>query len=204
MSTPEVHQLLIDTVTREHDCVLQFDSAHKALKCWLWPKDYSGALIAPGRLPLRGDDFTGLVEAAMFERGDGEVVAMCATDNCGYLVCLGRIFEKGNMPTATYPKRDDGAVMPFRVFHQSEDTDNVLGQADMEDAELEDGVNMTLDSLFPAGRVLPRPVKYRALIGKLDSKVRPGVPESALKLLFVRCNKCGDVTTRQAFVYHTC
>ena len=36
MTTPALHQLLIDTVTHEHDCVLQFDSQRQVLKSWSW------------------------------------------------------------------------------------------------------------------------------------------------------------------------
>lgn len=106
------------------------------------PKDRSGALVTPEKLrehrtsynflgpccfcpALRGKNSTDFVEAAMFDRGDDEFVAMCPTDNCGYIgtsmiwditvswssqphsVFLGRIFEKGNMPTTTYPKRGE-------------------------------------------------------------------------------------------------
>ena len=36
MATPQVHQLLINTLTHEHNCVLQYDSEHQALISWLW------------------------------------------------------------------------------------------------------------------------------------------------------------------------
>ncbi|KAM5532500.1 hypothetical protein V8D89_013853 [Ganoderma adspersum] len=205
MATPEVHQLLIDTVTCEHNCVLQFDSEHQVLSTWLWPKDHSGALVALEKLrehrtsydflgpccfcpALRGKNSTNFVEAAMFDGGNDEFVAMCPTDNCSYVVFLGRIFEKG-----------DRAIRPPRVFHRSEDTENVFGRADVENIDLTD----SLPGLSPARRALPCSVKYRALLVKLDSIVQPGVPENTLSLLLAKCKKCGQVTTRCVFLHHT-
>ncbi|PIL33182.1 hypothetical protein GSI_04632 [Ganoderma sinense ZZ0214-1] len=107
------------------------------------PKEPSGTLVAPEDLrehrasrdflgpcclcpALTGENTRTFVEAAMYDRGDGEFVAMCATDDCGYLVFLGRIFQRGNMPTVTYTKREDGTLEPPRVYHQSEDVANVF------------------------------------------------------------------------------
>ena len=61
-----------------------------------------------------------------------------------------------------------------------------------------------LPGLSPAHRVLPHSIKYRALLVKLDSIVQPGVPQNTLSLLLVKCKKCGQVTTRRVFLYHTC
>ena len=36
MATAALHQVLVDTVTHEHDCVLQFDSQRQVLRSWLW------------------------------------------------------------------------------------------------------------------------------------------------------------------------
>ncbi|KAI1796704.1 hypothetical protein LXA43DRAFT_1057573 [Ganoderma leucocontextum] len=210
MAIAALHQILIDTVAHEHNCVLQFDSERQVLRSWLWPKEHSDALVAPENLrehrtshdflgpccfcpALPGENTVGFVETAMLDRGDGEFVAMCAADNCGYLVFLGRIFQRGNMPTVTYPKRGDGILEPPRVFHQSEDKDNVFR-----------GSHFQVSELSFARRVLPRPVKYHELLRKLDSRVQPGVPENAMKRLFVRCKKCDKVTTRRVFLYHAC
>ncbi|KAI1784129.1 hypothetical protein LXA43DRAFT_1101727 [Ganoderma leucocontextum] len=222
MAITALHQLLIDTVAHEHDCVLQFDSERQVLRSWLWPKEHSGALVAPENLrehrtshdflgpccfcpAFPGENTVGFVEAAMLDRGDGEFVAICPADNCGYLVFLGRIFQRGNMPTVTYLKRGDGTIKPPRVFHQSEDTDNVFERAHFQGSEVRFGiVDTALPAISPARRVLPRPVKYHELLRKLDSRVQPGVPENAMKLLFARCNKCNKVTTRRVFLYHAC
>ncbi|KAI1783654.1 hypothetical protein LXA43DRAFT_1102283 [Ganoderma leucocontextum] len=201
MAIPELHQLLVDTVTHEHECVLQFDSKRQALRSWLWPKEYSGALVAPEKLREHrtSHDFLGpgclcpalscentpsFVEAAMLDRGDSGFVAMCPTDSCGYLVSLGRIFERGNMPTATYPKRNDGTIEPPRVYHRSEDQDNIFGRADFEGYKLRgEGVDIALPIMAPTRRVLPRPIRYHELLHKLDSKVQPGISENAVKLV---------------------
>ncbi|KAI1786468.1 hypothetical protein LXA43DRAFT_1065044 [Ganoderma leucocontextum] len=153
MATADLHRLLIDTVTHEHDCVLQYDPERQALRSWLWPKDHAGALVAPENLrkhrtshdflgpgcfcPALSDENTpGFVEASMLDRGDSGFVAMCPTDNCGYVVFLGRIFRRGNMPMATYPKRAAGTLEPLRVYHQSEDQDNTFGRAHFNGCEL--------------------------------------------------------------------
>ncbi|KAM5534198.1 hypothetical protein V8D89_012105 [Ganoderma adspersum] len=215
MATPEVHQLLVDTVTHEHDCVLQYDSERQALRFWLWPREHSGAVVPPEKLcehrtshdflgpccfcPAMGcDDRKGFAEAAMFDRGGREFVALCPTDSCSYLVLLSRIFEKGRMPTATYRKRGDGTIEPPPVYHQSEDTKNVFRKVHFEGCELSD----TIPDMRPTCRVLPRPIGYSELLDKLDSRVRPGIAENTMKHLFVKCKRCGKVTTRRVFLYH--
>nr|VWP02190.1 Ubiquitin carboxyl-terminal hydrolase 7 [Ganoderma boninense] len=147
MATAQLHQLLIDTVSQEHNCVLQFDPERQVLSSWLWPNDHSGALVEPEKLrqyrasydflgpgcfcPAMSSEITSsFVEAAILDRGDGEFVAVCPTDSCGYLVFLGRIFDKGNVPSATFPERSDGTMEPPRVYHKSEDRDNVFERAD--------------------------------------------------------------------------
>ena len=66
------------------------------------PKKHSGALVAPKNLrdhrtthdfmgpccfcpALSSENTSDFVEAAIFDRGHSEFVAMCPTDNCGYL-----------------------------------------------------------------------------------------------------------------------
>ncbi|PIL33146.1 hypothetical protein GSI_04596 [Ganoderma sinense ZZ0214-1] len=150
METAELHLLLIETVTNERECVLQFDGERLALRSWLWPQERSGALIAPENLreyrsshnflgpgcfcpALSSMTTPGFVEAAILQRGNSGFVAMCSTDSCGYLVFLSRVFERANMPTATYRKRDVESIEPPRVYHLSEDQDNVFGKANVED-----------------------------------------------------------------------
>jgi hypothetical protein len=59
--------------------------------------------------------------------------------------------------------------------------------------------------LVPRLRPVPQARKTTSvLLMKLDSRMRPGITEAEFRTLFVKCQRCGLITTWRAFRLHGC
>jgi len=210
----QIHQRLTPTI------ILHYDPQSHDLQVWFWPVTQAGTRVPPSDLlDYRIDhefrapcclcasnaNGVGFTESAIYLAICGpykdEYVAGCASDECGYLVCLERLYPKRGLILRKYPVRPLGTRANGQVPYIPMQAANppVLSQL------RRSGGNS--GGLFASIATYQRPVKgpESALdrLLRLDSWIRPGLSGPEFNRLFARCN-CGLIMTRRVFRNHIC
>ncbi|KAF6751821.1 hypothetical protein DFP72DRAFT_1070857 [Ephemerocybe angulata] len=129
----------------------------------------------------------------------GEYVAACATNRCGYFICLERFYELNGLRLHVYEERD--VPRPVEVLANITEVPESFRNGDGLFQVMPDVMRrgssalMTIEDLSTA-------LERR---GCLMSDLMMGIPDSRFWELFVQCQRCATVMLREPFsAFHQC
>ncbi|KIM71884.1 hypothetical protein PILCRDRAFT_16633 [Piloderma croceum F 1598] len=137
----------------------------------------------------------------------GEYVAGCASDTCGYLINLERLYALRGLLVRRYPVRSSGTNTPPPVPYTPTPTHSKTANSEPSVSSSYGGSHGNSDGLFASiatyARPISRPETVLDRLLRLDSHARPGLSEREFNKLFAKC-ECGLITTRRVFTSHSC
>jgi len=197
--------------------ILHYDYESGDLRPWFWPVAENGQRVTPSdllnhrlshqfRVPccLCAYNTTTAIytESAIYLaiQGEfsGEYVAGCATDSCGYLICLERMYSRRGLQLKKYPARNAESPPPARILRLPGLGRSIVSHGRQSERSLDIVTSIPVYARPPKH---PEAVFDRLL--RLDSLARPGLSSAQFIKLFAKC-ACGLIMTRRVFREHEC